>query len=864
MDWYQKTAQSILEEFQVDHQKGLTPQQASLNLRQYGPNTLAHAKGETLLNIFIRQFKSPLIYILILASFLVIFLGNITDAIVIIAVITINAIIGTFQEGKAKNSLEKLKNLTHHKALVRRNSQELLISQDEVVPGDILILHEGDRVSADARIIKAESLRVDESILTGEAYTVSKNSDVINGKNLVSGDQKNMLFAGTGVSAGFCEAVVVKTGYSSVLGKISKDLLETADIPLPLANKILKLTHFIAVATLGIAIFMLAIGIIRGIEFREILTAVIGLSVSIVPEGLPVAVTIVLAGGVWRMAKTHAIVRQMAAVEAMGNADLLLVDKTGTITTGNMVIKEIFYNDTVLKVTGDGYNPDGKIDILPQKSDQQQFQKFLSLCYLSLKADVIHEEKQGWKPVGDPTEVAIAVLCQKANLSKDKLKNQYKTDYAKPFDSQKRYIEAAFSYKNEKFKVFIGAPDFLIKNLKIDHKLSETYHQLVSDGLRIVAAAIFGPSGKKLYAYCLFAIEEDIRTEVAHSIKEAQNAGLKVVMMTGDFPQTARAIAQKVGIYKEGDLILTGEDIERLKQEDLTKKIKDVSVFARITPEHKLKIIKILKEKGHTVAMTGDGVNDAPALQEADLGIALGSGTQVAKDASDIVLVDNNFSTIVGAISEGRAMYLSLKEVILYLFSTGFGEVLVIVGSILIGLPLPVVAIQIIWLNFVTDGFFVVALAQDTPTIKKLLPKSDIESDSLIDKLMVKRMVLMAGTMLFVILPIFAYFLNTSSLSYARTVALLALASIQWFNALNVRSRTRSVFEIPIHNFFLLIAFIIVFVLQYWVTETQIGNNLLHTTNIRPVHWVLAIAAATSIIWVEEIRKLIHRLKISN
>lgn len=858
MQWYQKSAKEVLDEWTVKLEEGLSYDDALRRLKTFGPNELAQREKETVIDIFVGQFTSPLIYILIFAALLVLVLGESVDAIVIIAVIILNAIVGTIQEGKAKQSLERLRNLARHKALVRRDSKEIIISAEEIAPGDILILKEGDMITADARIASANSLKVDEAILTGEAYAVDKKVDAIDKKNLVVGDQKNMVFAGTSIVSGYAEGVVVETGFNSELGKISKELLETSEIPLPLAHKILKLTHFIAWGVFGIAAVTLIFGLLRGISFAEAVSVVIGLAVSIIPEGLPVAVTIVLAGGVWRMAKEKAIVRQMAAVEAMGNADTLLVDKTGTITTGQMVIRQVLFKGKSISVSGSGYEPKGKLN-LESKVKESEINRFLGLLYLSLEADVVKEEYGSWRPSGDSTEAAIAVLCRKMDLSREKLSREYKVDFARPFDVKKRYIEAAFSKGRQRWHVLVGAPEFLSRKLKIDHRLLTDYHRLAEKGLRVVGAAVYGPKKNKLFGYALLAIEEEIRKEVRASVAEAKRAGFKVVMMTGDFAQTAKSIAKKVGIYEEGDLILTGEDVEKLAEVDLEEKTEKVSVFARITPEHKLKIVNAFKKRGHIAAMTGDGVNDAPALEAANLGIGLGSGTQVAKDSSDIVLVDDNFSTIIDAIREGRAIYLSLKENILYLFSTSFGEVLVISGAILVGLPLPLVAVQIIWLNFVTDGFFVVALAQDTPTKKQLKSKEDVNSDNLIDRLMVRRIVLMGGTMMIVTLPVFTLLERSFGETYARSMALLVLSATQWFNSLNVRSRTRSVLEIPLNNIYLVIAFVIVAILQYLAIQTSFGNNLLHTGKLSIEHWILALILSTAIIWVEEIRKMVVR-----
>ncbi len=857
MNRYQKTSSEIFDELGVSLEKGLSSEEVKKRLHQYGLNVLAQEKKETYLSIFIRQYKSPLIYILITAGVVVSLLHDFVDAIAIFLVLFTNSVIGAIQEGRARNSLEKLRALTHHKSLVRRGGEELLISADELVPGDILILKEGDRVGSDARIVKEDNFKVDEAILTGEAYAVEKVSDSIEKEGLVVGDQKNMVFSGTSVVVGYAEAVVVATGFESELGKISKELAVTANVPLPLAKKINALSKLIGISVGVIAVLVFTVGLLRGIPFLEIFSATVGIVVSLVPEGLPVAVTIVLAHGVWRMAKAKAIVRQMAAVEAMGNADTLLVDKTGTITTGKMVIREVLYKGIKFEVTGEGYEPRGNVIKVSKGTDVlDELRRVLGFVYLSLTADVVHDENGGWKPSGDTTEVAIAVLCRKAGLDREKLEKEYKTVFAYPFDQLKRYIEAAFEKRDKKLHVFVGAPDFLGKKLKVDHGFLKDYHALAKEGMRVVGVAIF--DGKKVVDSALLAIDEEIRPNVDKSIKEAKAAGFSVVMLTGDYPETAKEIARKVDIYHDSDEVLTGVDVEKMSESELADKVNKVTVFARITPEHKLKIVKAFQKAGRICAMTGDGVNDAPALQAANLGIGLGSGTQVAKDSSDIILVNNNFETIIEAIGQGRAIYFSLKKVLLYLFATSAGEVAVLAGAVFIGLPIPLLAVQIIWLNFVTDGFFVVALAQDNPTEKGLVSVREIDTENLIDKLMIYRGILMGVAMLLCTMPVFYYFQEHYSLTYARSITLVILSVSQWFNAFNVRSRSRSIF-LQKPSAWLLVALGIVFVMQIFALGTELGNKLLRLENLSLEHWILAFSASTLVIWVEEARKALTR-----
>lgn len=853
MDFYKLSALEVCREFDVDVERGLTASEVLVRQKKYGPNTLASRKKQSTLSIFLAQFKSPLIYILFAAAAVVFLLGQVVDALVILSVLVLNSVIGAYQEGKAKNSLEKLKSLTRHKALVKRDGEEILISSEEVVPGDILVLKEGDRIIADARLIEQEGLKVDESILTGEAYSVEKTAETIAGKDLVVGDIKNMVFSGTSMVSGNGAAVVVATGFESELGKISKELLETSTVPLPLAKKISKITKFIVLSVVVVCVFVFLIGYIRGLPTLELFGAVIGMAVSIIPEGLPIAVTIVLATGVWRMARQKAIVTQMAAVEAMGNANVLLVDKTGTLTTGQMEVGKIYHDGSEIEVEKTGYRPEGKVKV----EAGSKLHKLLQLVTLSLSAEVIHIEGDGWKPLGDPTEAAMAVVCQKVGLEREKLSHVYKKVKLAPFDSEKRHIAGEFKEGKEKWKVFVGAPDFLARDYHLKKGFEDVAEKLTAQGNRVVGAVLLDSKGK-VYSTCLFAIDEEVRSEVHKSISEAKAAGFKIAMLTGDYPNTARSIAREVGIFEEGDLLLTGQDVEKLSDAELAEKVDKTTVFARITPQHKLKIVRAYQARGHICAMTGDGVNDGPALQAANLGIGLGSGTQVAKDASDIVLTDDNFETIVAAISQGRAIYLTLKKVILYLFSTSFGEVLVIAGAIFLGFPLPVIAVQIIWLNFVTDGFFVAALAAD-PIHRNLTTLREKGSD-LVDRVMVQRTVLMGIAMVIVGIPVFAYYLERDGLVYARTMAFLVLAIIQWLNALNVRSRYKSVFTMPLDNKFLIASFVIVFVLQVLTIQTKFGNEIMHTVPLSLNDWLIAFLASTVIIWVEEIRKLAVRI----
>ena len=887
--WHSKT---VLEVFQALHsdEHGLTNKEAVERLEKHGPNKLPEGKGDGLLVIFLRQFQSPLIYILFAASIVVFVMGEITDGSIILAVLLINAIVGTIQEGKAQNTLLALKKFVETKATVLREGKELIIPDSEVLPGDIIILQEGEKIPVDARIIAATNLKIDEAALTGESEPKHKIADKLTEDNLPIADQKNMVFKGTHVLAGNGKAIAVATGVDTIIGKISKEIA-AIDTEIPLKANIRYLSRLIIITVASISFVLFLLGILSGKSVVEMFTTVVSLSVSLIPEGLPIVMTLVLATGVWRMSKRNALVKKLQAVEALGQTQVIAVDKTGTITKNELVIQKVYVDGNFFDIEGEGYEPKGAIKLngnvvgLVDHPDLIFVGKIAAFC---AKAHVMFsEEEKVWHVAGDPTEAAMLVLAEKFGFYKDDLERESPLVGEIPFDYKLKYHATVHQLDVQKSLAVVGAPEVVLGlSQKIWHagkshslkeeerlELESIFLSMSQVGLRVVALAetndvpeiLASEEIKSLTFVGFFGMKDTLRPEVAEAIQKTSSAGIRVVMITGDHKLTAQAIAKEAGIYQDGDTILTGQNIDSFSDAELSEKLTKTSVFARVTPEHKLRIIKAYKAIGKIIAMTGDGVNDAPSLVAADLGVAMGKiGTEVAKEASDIVLLDDNFTSIVSAVEEGRNIYKTIKKVILYLFSTSWGEVLTITGTLLLGLPLPLLPAQIIWLNFVTDGFLDVALAMEPKEEGLLRGNFERPKKYLIDKLMVQRMAVMAIPMMIGTLFLFKKYFE-SDLTHAWTISLTTLAVFQWFNAWNCRHESKSIFQMnPFANKFLVGATLIIISLQLLVIYNPLMQKFLHTTSLRFSEWLLIVPIATSVVLVEEIRKFFYRRRIKN
>ena len=878
---------TIPEIFDILHSRelGLTKEEVVERFRKYGPNKLPEGKVDSLPIIFLRQFQSPLIYILLAAAVIVFIMGETIDASIIFFVLLFNAIVGTIQEGKAQDALLALKMFAETSATVVRDGKDIIIPDTEIVSGDIISLQEGEKVPADARIISANTLEIDEASLTGESEPVTKTDTVLSTGNLPVADQKNMLFKGTHVLSGSGVAVVVATGLATEIGKIALKIA-TVDTEIPLKTNILYLSRVIIIMVSIISASLIILGVLSGEPILKMFTIAVALSVSVIPEGLPIVMTLVLATGVRRMSTRNVLVKRLQAVEALGQTKVIAVDKTGTLTGNEMLIQRVYVDDKIFDITGSGYEPkgeaifDGKI-IDPLNHPELLFSGRIAAFCASARLSFLEEAKI-WKIAGDPTEAAMLVFSEKIGFHHDSLERETPKIFESPFDYRKKYHATIRKVDGKNFLTVVGAPEDVLNLCKKSwHKdgtetldeekkkeLEAIFHKFARNGFRVVAYAINQDTEEiidqnsvpPLTFVGFFGMNDALRGEVKEAVQSVRAAGMRVVMITGDHRLTAQAIAKEADIWREGDRVLTGEEIDAMSEAELMANLVSVTVFARVTPDHKLRIIGAYRKLGEIVAMTGDGVNDAPSLVAADLGVAMGKiGTEVAKEASDVVLLDDNFASIVSAAEEGRGIYKTIKKVILYLFSTSIGEVLVIVGALALGYPLPLLAAQIIWLNFVTDGFLDVALAMEPKEEGLMSEKFERPKKWIVDGLMAQRMFLMALPMFIGTLYLFSGYVD-ADITKAWTISLTALAVFQWFNAWNCRSESKSIFQMnPFSNLFLVGATIIVISLQLLAVYNPFVQKFLHTTSLGLSEWLMIILVATSIILVEEIRKFFYR-----
>ncbi|HEX5774339.1 MAG TPA: HAD-IC family P-type ATPase [Candidatus Paceibacterota bacterium] len=886
LSWWHSTEPEAIERTFGTGKQGLSAEEAKKRLASATPNILPTKPPDSVFAIFLRQFASPLIYILLGAAVIIYITEGHVDAYIIFALVLFNAVVGTIQEGRAQNTLAALKSYAEAEATVLRDGKTLLVPDAEVVPGDVILLAEGGKVAADARIISARGVRVDESALTGESVPVDKTADTLPGGERVIGDQTNMVFKGTNIVAGAGQAIVVATGIDTVIGRIAKELAADAT-EIPLQATIRRLSHAIILVVLVISALIFGIGLALGNPPASMFATVVALAVSIIPEGLPIVLTLVLASGVWRMSKRNALVKNLQAVEALGQASVIAVDKTGTITKNEMIVEQVYAEGSLFLVGGSGYEPVGELSLDGTPVVPANHPELLSAgriaTYTATARTAYDEEKKLWRVLGDPTEAALVVLARKLGFEKEALERESPVEAELPFSSELRYHAAVHGGSRGGTLSVTGAPELIlakashVREKGRTHALSaekrHTLENLMLDlsrkGLRVLAyaerpgmtRALSPEHVTDLTFLGFYAMKDGLKPEVASALARARGAGMRVVMITGDHVVTARAIAQEAGICREGDRVLTGAEMDELTDAGLRDILPDISVFARVTPDHKLRIIHAYRALGLIVAMTGDGINDAPSLVAADLGVAMGKiGTEVAKEAADIILLDDDFGSIVSAIEEGRGIYASIRRVTLYLFSTSAGETLAIMGALVASYPLPVLPAQIIWLNFVTDGFLDIALAME-PKEKDILKKKFRKPGRyLFDSTMTVRMLLMATVMAGMTVWIFGQHLP-EGLPKALTISFTFLAVIQWFNAWNCRSEDRSIFSMnPLGNPYLIGATVIVVGLQLFAVYHPFGQALLRTVPLSAADWQIILLAATPIVLIEEVRKALIRL----
>lgn len=876
VSWHTKTLPELYGLFTTD-EKGLRSEEAERRLAQAGPNTLPTQKSKGLIRIFLEQFESPLIYVLIAADVTVFSLQEFTDAFIILFVLLFNAILGTIQEGRAQHTLAALKKFTETNAEVLRNGKEYTIRDEGVVPGDIIILSEGMKIPADARIISAHNVTAGEAALTGESEPVRKVTEVLHDARLSTADQRNMIFKGTAIATGYGKALVVATGIRTVIGGLSQRIL-AIDTEIPLTRNLRGIARTVVLIVIALIIILFTAGVAEGKPFTEMFVAAVAIAVAAVPEGLPLVLTVVLAFGVSRMAKRRVLVKKLQAVEALGQAQDIAVDKTGTITKNELVIRQVLIGARTYDIPGVGYEPTPRIESPdPDLLLASRIALFCSNAHLARS-----EDGTGTTVIGDPTEGALAVFAEKTGLRKDALLGEYRMINDWPFDYAKKFHVALYEKNGMPFLAVTGAPEVLLERASerlldgrivpftADEKRTLEAHFLAlsGQGLRVIAFAFRDCARREsvpellppLVFGGLYAMQDGLRPGIKEAVQKAHTAGIRVMLVTGDHAATARAIAEEAGIYATGDDILTGADIDALPPSIFEERLKRTTVFARVTPEHKLKIIEAYRKRGEIIAMTGDGVNDAPSLMAADLGIAMGRiGTEVTKEAADLVLMDDNFGDILQAVEEGRNMRQGLRRSITYLFSSNLGEIIAIAAALLFREPLPLVAAQIIWMNLVTDTFFDISLAME-PRDTSLMQKNKRPPRSLFDRLITVRLFTIAP-----VIGIGAFLLfqdATADLVRARTIALTSLVVFQWFNSLNCRSETKSVFSLdPFSNRFLLTTLFLVVGLHFFALYTPVMQRILSLVPLSPSDWQRIILMGASVVAVEEIRKYLVRLR---
>ena len=884
MNWYQSTVKEIFEKLRASD-SGLSDSEIKERLLQFGPNKFIEEEKTSRLKILIHQFTSPLIYILLIAGVVTIFLNEYIDSGVIFAVVILNAIIGYIQEYKAEESVRALKKMVVPKAKVLREGKEKEINSEELVPGDIVLLASGVRVPADLRLFKTIELRVEEAMLTGESLPAEKVTSPIKEANLTPGDQKNMAFMGTIIVSGRAKGVVVETGHSTVLGQIATEVREVAVIKTPLQDKLMRFAKLIGILVIAFSALVFGVGMLLGGKASEMFMIAVATAVSAIPEGLPVAVTITMAIGVARMARRNAVIRKLPAVETLGSTTIIGSDKTGTLTKNEMTVRVVYDGEKAYRISGIGYEPKGEILYQLEPVDIKASANLLMVFRIGMLCNEsnIYEEQGEFKVDGDPTEGALIVSAMKAGLNLIEETRHYPQTAIIPFESEHGYMATLHRHSGKKFIFVKGAPEKILDmctecvvkdKIEIKEILNKA-NLFAREGMRVLAMAYkeaphdideithHDVEGNLVYVGLQGMIDPP-RTDVMDAVKGCKKAGIKVVMITGDHAATASAIAKMLGISSEESGVMTGKEIEAMSDDELFNKVKDISVFARVSPQHKLRIVEQLIRYGEIVAVTGDGVNDAPALRAAHIGIAMGkSGTDVAKEASDMVLADDNFASIFAAVEEGRVVYDNIKKVTLFLISCGFGELIAIIGTIVMGYPIPYIPAQILWLNLVTNGLQDVALAFE-PAEKGVLNRSPRNpKEGILSSLMVQRTVLMGITLAAGTLFLFISNLNAGvPLERARTIALTTMVFFQFYQAFNCRSETRSVFRMsPISNPLLFISMIAAFLAQLSVIYVPAFQWVFRTVPITINEWVQIFLVSTTIILVVEMDKWIRGRK---
>ncbi len=895
MNWYQLESKQVAKELNTDLKNGLSNNLVKMRQEEYGFNELIGKEGRSIWDMIIAQFKDFLIIILIASSIISILVGEVTDAIVILIIVVLNAVLGVSQENRANKALEALKQMASPQAKVIRDGKILQVPSKELVPGDLVILETGDYIPADLRLVESVNLKIEEASLTGESVAVEKNADEILDGEVSIGDRHNLGFMGTIITYGRGKGIVVNTGMKTEIGQIAEMLESYEEGDTPLQRKLADFGKLLGYVAMGVVVLVFILGLIRNEPILDMFMTSISLAVAAIPEGLPAIVTIVLALGMKRMIQRHAIVKRLHAVESLGSVTIICSDKTGTLTRNEMTVVSTYTGHKTYTVTGKGYAPEGEFyfkDEIINPQENPDLSILLKMCALNNDSKLDKNKEKGdedaWKLIGDPTEGSLLVAALKAGYSLEKLHNIHPRLQEIPFDSERKRMTTFHNNpENKNFYAFVkGAPDVTLALCTRMYKhgtittitdtdkkgIMKANSDMAKQSLRVLALAFReideipknptpGEIENDLIFVGLMGMIDPARPEAVEAIATCKSAGIRPIMITGDYQTTAVAIAKELGIIESETASMTGAELDKISDEELTKAVQKVSVFARVSPQHKVKIVEALKANGEIVSMTGDGVNDAPALKRADIGVAMGiTGTDVAKETAEMILADDNFASIVSAVEEGRVIYSNIRKFIFFLLSCNVAELMIIFLAMVLNMPIPLEPIQILWLNLVTDAFPALALGMEPaePGLMKEKPRDPQES--IINRKMRWGIIIQSLAMTFAVLGIFwVIYRQTGDVHTARNYAFVTLITSELLRAYTARSEDISIFRLGfLTNKFVIGGTLFSFALVLMVMYIPFFQPIFGTIALGLNEWIRVLMYAIVPSVVAEITKLFH------
>ncbi len=874
-NYYNLAKDKVFEDLQTKL-TGLSEDEVAKRMAEYGKNILPRKKPPTIFEIILNQILNPLIYILIAAAIFALVAGDIKDSVFIFLVIVINAGIGAFQEWKAEKSSQALEKMLKISARVIRNGREVLVESEELVPGDIVILESGNKVPADMRLFEINNARIDEALLTGESVAVEKTTDIVEGELLIS-DQKNMAFAGSVITSGRARGVITSTGLNTEIGKIAESITSIDTSKPPLIVRMEKFAKQVSIIVLLAAAVLAVVEILKGQPVKEVFFLATALAVSAIPEGLPAALTVALSVGMSRMSAKNVIIKKLSAVEGLGSCTTIASDKTGTLTVNKQTAKVIQLADgRLFQITGEGYSGEG--DILDENSNKISLGQDYRLDSL-IKSGVIANEaslyrsNEGWNSQGDAVDIAILALGYKAGLdSISEFKNGLNIICEIPFESERGFSACVYEQDGKQTVSVKGAFEVLSKICENDTDVHNNYiSSLARQGYRVIALAEGSFKEAADHTKCniedmtnltltgFIGLIDPLRPEAKEAAQKCKEAGVRVIMVTGDHPETAYAIGRELGIVDSEEQIMSGKEL--VHKSDFKEFINKINIFARVTPIQKMELVQALKDTGNFVAVTGDGVNDAPAIKKANIGVAMGSGTDISKDVSSIIVTDDNFASIVEGIEQGRFTYDNVRKVIYLLIATGAAEIVLFFLSLMFGLPIPLVAVQLLWLNLVTNGIQGVALAFEAGEkgSMKIPPRKPTEG--IFNPLMVKETLVSGFFMAVVAFGVWFYLLKIGfEENLARNYVLLLMVLFENFQVFNCRSEKTSAFKIPLkNNYVLIIGVLCALGLHILSMYIPVMQDILDVQPIGLVHFAILLGLASLLLITMEIFKILNK-----